>query len=79
MPHTSGSTTATPLDYDFLKKVFPAMLSASQFWMDRVKLASDGTYEAPNEWSPEHGPESQNVWHTHSNSSTTSSATPSKP
>lgn len=48
------------LDYDFLKKVFPAMLSASQFWMDRVKLASDGTYEAPNEWSPEHGPESQN-------------------
>ncbi len=28
--------------------------------MDRVKLASDGTYEAPNEWSPEHGPESQN-------------------
>ena len=48
------------LDYEYLKKVFPAMLSASQFWMDRVKLASDGTYEAPNEWSPEHGPDSQN-------------------
>ncbi len=47
------------LDYAFLKKVFPAMLSASQFWMDRVELASDGTYEAPNEWSPEHGPDSQ--------------------
>lgn len=36
------------------------MLSASQFWMDRLKLASDGTYECPNEWSPEHGPESEN-------------------
>lgn len=48
------------LDKEYLKKVFPAMLSASQFWMDRLKLASDGTYEAPNEWSPEHGPSSQN-------------------
>ena len=48
------------LDREYLKKVFPAMLSASQFWMDRLKLASDGTYECPNEWSPEHGPESQN-------------------
>ena len=48
------------LDKEYLKKVFPAMLSASQFWMDRLILASDGTYEAPNEWSPEHGPDSQN-------------------
>ena len=48
------------LDRAYLKKVFPAMLSASQFWMDRLKKASDGTYECPNEWSPEHGPSSQN-------------------
>lgn len=48
------------LDREYLKRVFPAMLSASQFWMDRLKLASDGTYECPNEWSPEHGPESEN-------------------
>ncbi len=49
------------LDKDYLKKVFPAMLSASQFWMDRLVIASDGTYEAPNEWSPEHGPGSENA------------------
>lgn len=48
------------LDREYLKRVFPAMLSASQFWMDRLKLASDGTYECPNEWSPEHGPDSEN-------------------
>lgn len=48
------------LDREYLKRVFPAMMSASQFWMDRLKLASDGTYETPNEWSPEHGPEAEN-------------------
>ncbi len=47
------------LDKDYLKKVFPAMLSASQFWMDRLEKADDGTYEAPNEWSPEHGPSAE--------------------
>lgn len=51
------------LDKEYLKKVFPAMLSASQFWMDRVKLAKDGTYECPNEWSPEHGPTEDGVAH----------------
>ncbi|MBQ7878442.1 MAG: glycoside hydrolase N-terminal domain-containing protein [Bacteroidaceae bacterium] len=44
------------LDKEFLAKAFPAMLSASQFWADRVELAEDGTYECPNEYSPEHGP-----------------------
>ena len=48
------------LDRDYLKRVFPAMLSASQFWMDRLILASDGTYETPDEWSPEHGPDAEN-------------------
>ncbi len=51
------------LDKDFLQKVFPAMLTATQFWIDRLKLASDGTYEAPNEWSPEHGPTQNGVAH----------------
>ena len=48
------------LDREYLKRVFPAMLSASQFWMDRLKKATDGTYEAPKEWSPEHGPSAEN-------------------
>ena len=41
------------LDRDFLKRAFPTMLSATQFWIDRLVKASDGTYEAPNEYSPE--------------------------
>lgn len=48
------------LDKEYLKKVFPAMLSATYFWLDRLILAQDGTYEAPKEWSPEHGPGSEN-------------------
>ena len=51
------------LDSDFLVRAFPAMLSCSQFWMDRLKKAKDGTYEAPNEWSPEHGPNENGVAH----------------
>lgn len=51
------------LDKDYLKKVFPAILSAAQFWMDRLELADDGTYEAPNEWSPEQGPTEDGVAH----------------
>ena len=49
------------LDRDFLKRAFPAMWGATQFWMERLILASDGTYECPNEYSPEHGPGSQNA------------------
>ena len=41
------------LDKEFLKRAFPTMLSATQFWIDRLVKASDGTYEAPNEYSPE--------------------------
>ena len=44
------------LDKTYLAKAFPAMLSASLFWADRMELADDGTYECPNEYSPEHGP-----------------------
>lgn len=49
------------LDREYLVKAFPAMLGASQFWADRMVLASDGTYECPNEYSPEHGPDSENA------------------
>ena len=40
-------------DEAFLLKAFPAMWSAAQFWMERMKVAGDGTYEAPDEYSPE--------------------------
>ena len=50
------------LDEEFLRKAFPAMLSCSQFWMDRLKLVN-GKYLAPNEWSPEQGPNQDGVAH----------------
>ena len=49
------------LDKEYLAKAFPAMLGAAQFWADRMVLAEDGTYECPNEYSPEHGPGSENA------------------
>ncbi|MBP5771421.1 MAG: glycoside hydrolase family 95 protein [Bacteroidaceae bacterium] len=45
------------LDRDFLKnKALPVMVSATSMWMERLKKADDGTWECPNEFSPEHGP-----------------------
>lgn len=44
------------LDADFLKKAMPTLWGACEFWLERLTLAADGTYEAPNESSPEHGP-----------------------
>ena len=41
----------------FLERAFPAMLSATQYWLDRMVLdPKDGTYVCPKEYSPEHGP-----------------------
>ena len=51
------------LDKEFLKKAFPAMWTCSRFWILRLKKASDGTYECPNEYSPEHGPSQDGVAH----------------
>ncbi len=51
------------LDREFLVKAFPAMWSASMFWVERLKLAEDGTYVCPNEYSPEHGPTEDGVAH----------------
>lgn len=45
------------LDKAFLKRAFPAMLSATQFWLDRMVIGeTDGKYVCPQEYSPEHGP-----------------------
>lgn len=48
------------LDKEFLKKAFPAMWSCCEYWMSRMIKATDGSYECPREWSPEHGPSSEN-------------------
>ena len=45
------------LDRNFLKNTaLPVMLSATEMWMERLVKANDGTWECPNEFSPEHGP-----------------------
>ncbi len=50
------------LDTDYLwNTALPAMKSCCEYWMERLVLASDGTYECPNEYSPEHGPGSENA------------------
>lgn len=49
------------LDKEYLKRVFPTMWSASQYWAERLVLAEDGTYECPKEFSPEHGPQAENA------------------
>lgn len=49
------------LDKTFLRKAFPTIWSCCEFWMERLVKGADGTWEAPNEYSPEHGPGSQNA------------------
>lgn len=45
------------LDKKFMERAFPAMLSAVQYWLDRLVIdPTDGTYVCPKEYSPEHGP-----------------------
>ncbi len=52
------------LDKDYLKKTaLPAMISCSDYWLERLVKADDGKWEAPNEWSPEHGPTENGVAH----------------
>ena len=50
------------LDEKFLAKAFPAMLSATQFWLDRL-IERDGKFLCPQEYSPEHGPIEDGVAH----------------
>lgn len=50
------------LDTDYLwHTALPAMKSCCEYWMDRLVLAADGTYECPDEYSPEHGPKAENA------------------
>ena len=51
------------LDRDFLLRAWPAIWGSAEFWIHRLKKANDGTYEAPNEWSPEYGPKQDGVAH----------------
>ena len=51
------------LDQDFLRRAWPAIWGSAEFWIHRLKKATDGTYEAPNEWSPEYGPKQDGVAH----------------
>jgi alpha-L-fucosidase 2 len=47
---------AYTLDRNFLQNTaYPSMKSACEFWLDRLRLASDGKWEAPDGWSPEQG------------------------
>ena len=44
-------------DVEYLRtKAYPVMKSCVDYWFKKLKKASDGTYECPDEWSPEHGP-----------------------
>lgn len=53
------------LDKVYLKNVaFPVMKSASEFWIERLiqdRVLKDGTWVAPNEYSPEHGPKAEDA------------------
>lgn len=53
------------LDKDFLRKTaLPVMRRAVDFWMERLIQAKDGTWESPNDFSPEHGPNENGIAHT---------------
>ncbi|MDR1342282.1 MAG: glycoside hydrolase family 95 protein [Prevotellaceae bacterium] len=44
-------------DDTYLKNTaYPVMKSACEFWLDRLFMDDNGSWLAPNEWSPEHGP-----------------------
>lgn len=50
------------LDKEYLASTaLPVMKSACLYWFDKLRLADDGTYECPDEYSPEHGPEAENA------------------
>lgn len=50
------------LDRDFLKeKAMPVMVSCTKFWLERLVKDKDGTWVAPQEWSPEHGPSAEDA------------------
>lgn len=50
-------------DTAFLRNAFPTMLSATQYWEERLKENANGEYICPQEYSPEHGPVEDGVAH----------------
>jgi alpha-L-fucosidase 2 len=42
---------------------YPMMKEVCEFWLDRLKPLPDGTFVAPNGYSPEHGPREDGVSH----------------
>ena len=53
---------AFTLDKEYLRETaLPAMKSCCEFWLERLVKASDGTWECPREYSPEHGPVTENA------------------
>ena len=59
---------AYTLDEHYLREIaFPVMKSASEYWLNRLVWTTSrgyGEWVAPDEWSPEHGPEQDGVSHT---------------
>lgn len=50
------------LDKEYLMNTaYPVMKSCCEYWMERLVKAKDGSYECPNEYSPEHGPDVENA------------------
>ena len=49
-------------DRDFLRaRAYPVVKEICQYWEDRLKKRPDGTWVAPDGWSPEHGPHEDGV------------------
>jgi alpha-L-fucosidase 2 len=46
-------------DPNYLARVYPVLKEVCEFWEDRLKALPDGTLVAPDEYSPEHGPEAE--------------------
>jgi len=50
------------LNENYLRNTaFPVMKSCCDFWLERLVKAEDGTYECPDEYSPEQGPAKENA------------------
>lgn len=44
-----------------LHTAYPVMKGCCEYWLERLVKASDGSYECPREYSPEHGPGAENA------------------
>ncbi len=46
-------------DRAYLVRLYPILKEVCEFWDDRLKALPDGTLVAPDEYSPEHGPDEE--------------------